>query len=108
MNDRQTLTDQAEKQSSNQVDFYSPITATRGDRYEIKVVGHLDEQWSAWLGGLEITHLREGTTLLSGLIPDQAALYGILIHIRDMGQQLLSLKRLEELENRGHDCGDLT
>jgi hypothetical protein len=52
-------------------------------RYVIRVKGHLDPFWQDWFENLVITHEREGTTLLSGHIRDQAALYGILIKMRE-------------------------
>ena len=70
-------------------------------RYVIRVKGHLDTFWQAWFENLLITHEREGTTLLSGPIKDQAALYGILIKMRDLGLTLLSLEAstpIEQLE----------
>lgn len=59
--------------------------------YEIKIKGHLDQQWSEWLGDLKITYDDEGNTLLSGHIVDQAALHGVLGQIRDLGMTLISL-----------------
>src|SRR5690348_8734337 len=48
-------------------------------QYQIHVKGHLDQQlWSNWLEGLIITHLENGESLLSGVLADQAALYGVL------------------------------
>ncbi len=60
-------------------------------RYVIRVKGHLDPFWQEWFEHLAITHERDGTTLLSGPIRDQAALYGILIKMRDLGLILLEL-----------------
>ncbi len=60
-------------------------------RYVIRVKGHLDTFWQARFENLLITHERDGTTLLSGPIRDQAALYGILCKMRDLGLTLLSL-----------------
>ncbi len=59
--------------------------------YEIKIKGHLDAQWSEWLGDSKITYDDEGNTLLYSHIPDQAALHGILAQIRDSGMTLISL-----------------
>ena len=59
--------------------------------YEIKIKGHLDEQWSEWLGDLAITHDEEGNTLLSGRVVDQAALHGIMAQIRDLGLTLMAI-----------------
>ncbi len=65
-------------------------------RYEIEVEGYLDERWSEWFGELEIAHTEANgeVTILTGEIPDQAALYGMLGKMRDLGLVLLSVKRL--------------
>jgi len=62
-----------------------------GIEYEIKIKGHLEKHWSDWLGGLEISHDIQGNSLLTGIVPDQAALHGILAQIRDLGLTLISL-----------------
>jgi hypothetical protein len=61
-------------------------------RYRIRVKGHLDTFWQAWFENLSITHDGDGTSLLSGPIRDQAALYGLLIKLRDLGLTLLFLE----------------
>jgi len=63
--------------------------------YEIKVKGHLDDRWSEWFDALSVTHDESGNTILSGPIPDQAALHGLLAKVRDLGLPLLSVKRVE-------------
>ena len=60
--------------------------------YEIKISGHLDTHWSQHFGGLALWHDVHGDTLLTGAIPDQAALHGILGQIRDLGLSLIWLK----------------
>jgi hypothetical protein len=59
--------------------------------YEIKIKGHLDPCWSDWFAGLKLTDLEEDGTLLSGLLPDQAALHGLLELVRDLNLTLISV-----------------
>jgi hypothetical protein len=60
--------------------------------YQIRVEGHLDLSWQEWFEGLELRHEASGTTLLIGVLPDQAALQGILLKISRLGLTLLSLE----------------
>jgi hypothetical protein len=62
-------------------------------KYEIRVQGQLDQQWSAWFEGLTISYDGEGNTILRGPLADEAALHGILIKVRDLALPLLALKR---------------
>jgi hypothetical protein len=61
------------------------------EHYEIKIRGHLDPHWSDRFGGLELTRLEGNETLLSGSLPDQAALHGLLERIRDLNLPLISV-----------------
>lgn len=61
--------------------------------YQIRIRGHLDDQWSDWFDGLKITLEDNGDTLLTGPIVDQAALYGMLKKVRDLGMPLLEVIR---------------
>ena len=64
-------------------------------RYEIRLRGRLDPSWSDWFDGLAVSPTGTGETLLRGLVVDQAALYGILLRLRDLSLELLSLRRLD-------------
>lgn len=66
--------------------------------YEVRVKRHISQDWSEWLEGMRITHTPEGETVLAGPIRDQAALFGMLIKIRDLGLTLVSLSRIESSE----------
>ncbi len=63
--------------------------------YQIRVEGHLGQQWMDWFDGLTITLEEDGDTLLTGPVTDQAALYGLLKKVRDLGMQLVSVSLLE-------------
>jgi hypothetical protein len=59
--------------------------------YRIIIKSHLDQRWSDWLAGLKITYLEGNETLLTGYLPDQAALHGLLERIRDLNIPLISV-----------------
>ena len=62
--------------------------------YKIRVQGHIGDSWSSWFEGMTIRHTEDGDTILRGTLPDEAALHGVLIKIRDLGLPLVSVKRL--------------
>jgi hypothetical protein len=64
------------------------------DRYRIRIRGHLDPAWSAWFDSLTLAQADDGTTELVGPLVDQAALFGLLARLRDLGATLLLIERL--------------
>ncbi len=60
-------------------------------RYEIRLKGHLDTRWADQFEHMRFTHASDGTTILAGPVVDQAALYGLLRKVRDLGLPLLSV-----------------
>jgi hypothetical protein len=64
-------------------------------RYELRVRGVLDPGWSVWLEGLEVTSDQAGHTTIAGPVADQAALHGLLAKVRDLGLELLSVRRID-------------
>lgn len=64
-------------------------------RYEIRLRGHLHSRWTAWFDGLSLTHESDGTTVMRGLVADQAALHGVLQKVRDSGLPLVSVTQVE-------------
>ncbi len=59
---------------------------------EITIKGLIDEHWSEWFEGLDITYLTGGETLLKGQVRDHAELYGLIAKLRDLGLQLVSVR----------------
>ena len=60
-------------------------------RYEIRIKGHLADRWSDSLAGLALTRDVAGTTLLAGVLSDQAALHGVLARLRDLALPIISV-----------------
>ena len=69
-------------------------------RYEIRVDSVLDGRWSQWFEGLQIEN-QGGETILSGTLPDQSALHGILDKVRDLGLSIITLQRLPPQQRGG-------
>jgi hypothetical protein len=63
--------------------------------YQIKVKSHLSSDWTDWFDGLTITPEEGGDTLLTGPVIDQAALYGLIKKVRDLGMILISLNPVQ-------------
>jgi len=70
--------------------------------YCIRVKGHLGPQWSEWFDQMTITLETDGTTTLSGPITDQAELHGLLVRVRDLGLELISVNQ----DDPGHNALD--
>jgi len=67
-----------------------------GKTYRIRIRSHLDLNWVSWFEGLHIQHTADGDTLLTGVMADQAALFGALMKIRDLGLTLISVVPVEQ------------
>ena len=62
--------------------------------YRIRIRGHLDPVWSTWFDSLTVTQVDDRTTELAGPLVDQAALFGLLARLRDLGATLLLVEHL--------------
>ena len=86
--------DRGAKMSKSMVSKQSAI-------YEIRIKGHLDQQRITVFENLSGIHRPDGETVLTGPMSDQAALYGVLNRLRDLGIPLVSVnQRLQEHETR--------
>jgi len=59
--------------------------------YQIKVKGHLDDTLASWFDDLTVSNKDNGDALLSGQLPDQAALQSVLNRISSLGLVLISV-----------------
>lgn len=64
-------------------------------RYRVRVASELDPGWAATLDGWQIVPAPAGATALERRAADQAAVYGLLLRLRDLGLVLLAVERLE-------------
>ena len=71
--------------------------------YEIRLKGYLDNRWADQFEHMSFTHASDGTTILAGPVVDQAALYGLLRQVRDLGLPLLSVMLIDPKQADGPD-----
>jgi hypothetical protein len=64
---------------------------------------HLDTRWTAWFDGLSLTHESDGTTVIHGLVVDQAALHGLPSKVRDLGLPLIAVMQVDPKQANGPD-----
>jgi hypothetical protein len=69
-------------------------------KYEIRLDGSLDDGWTAWFDGMQITNEPDGVTVIAGVVADQAALHGLLAKVRDLGLPLSSVRRIDAEPDR--------
>lgn len=70
--------------------------------YEIRIEARLDAQWQDWFDGMSVGLEADETTLLSGPVPDQPALYGLLRMVGDLGLTLVSVTLLQDSHNQNN------
>lgn len=56
------------------------------------------DRWQNWFEGLQITQEPGGTSLLTGPLPDQPALFGVLDKLHRLNLRLTSLTVEEQAE----------
>ncbi len=67
---------------------------------EIHVKGKLDPSWSDWFGELEIDETMEDETVLTGQLPDMAAVYGVISRLGSLVLPLVSVACINESNGR--------
>jgi hypothetical protein len=69
------------------------VAENEANEYEIRVSGHLASRWAEWFDGMTLTAGPDGTSVISGMVPDQSALHGLLRKLGDLGVPLVSVTR---------------
>ena len=72
-------------------ELYTKTDPNEPMTYQIRIGGHLGREWTDWFEGLTIALEDNGDTLITGPVIDQAALFGLLKKVRDLGMTLLSV-----------------
>jgi hypothetical protein len=85
-----------ESTSDNQSAQNDQSPRSGGGFYEIHVKGHLNNNWSDWLDGLEMKLLDNGEMILFGPIVDQAALLGVLNKLNRLNLTILSVNETKK------------
>lgn len=71
------------------------MASSIGYQVQVRIQGELAPAWwSGVFADLAIEAEPDGTTLVSGELPDQAALHGLLTAIRDRGLTLVSVETI--------------
>ena len=81
----------------------SPEDHHEPECYEIRLKGHLDDRWADQFEHMRFGHASDGTTILTGPVVDQAALYGLLRKVRDLGLPLLAVNLVDPKQANGPD-----
>ena len=68
-------------------------------KFQIKIKGHLNQQWEEYFQGMTISY-EEDSTILTGHLADEAQLHGVLNTIRDLNLKLISVKPINEKKIR--------
>ena len=73
-------------------------------RFEIVLCSFLPPDWAVVIDYLEVNSRPDGNTVLTVEIQDQAALYGLLMSLRDWGLTLVSVNRISDEGNKNREA----
>ena len=67
--------------------------------YKIRIRGRISEGWASWFEAMTVQECAGGDTIITAALPDQTALHGLLMVIRDLGLTLLEVKCIDPDSN---------
>ena len=79
----------------------APSVARTTRTFEVRVERHLGPAAAALFPEFEVRHASDGSTVLTGALPDQAALHGVLARVRDLGLVLIEVRQVDADEGAG-------
>jgi hypothetical protein len=74
----------------------------RGGRYRIVLRGEVGDRFG--FEGMRLER-QSGTTVLTGVVPDQAALVGLVERVQDLGLELVSIQPADAAEESPGETG---
>lgn len=72
----------------------------------IRIKGEVDKNWAEWFEGFQLSYHEPDETILTGLVADQAAFYGLIGKLRDLGLVLLSVNSSEQPHPVNYENGE--
>lgn len=64
--------------------------------YRLCLQGRVSASWQDWLKDFTVEHTEQDQTVVTGIVRDQAALFGLLSFVRDLGVPLVSVEFIQE------------
>ncbi|MEM9775711.1 MAG: hypothetical protein AAF902_14105 [Chloroflexota bacterium] len=71
-------------------------SSTESMTYQIRLSGHLPPNWGDWFDQANVLQNENGETALVCEVSDQAALFGLLKRVRDLGLPLISVEQVKD------------
>ena len=73
--------------------------------FEVRVERRLGPASAALFPEFAVRHESDGSTVLTGVLPDQAALHGALARVRDLGLELIEVRLVDAGDGVGGTVG---
>lgn len=86
-----------------------PVAAAFPSDYELRVSGRISTHAATWFEGMTLTVDETTTppqTIIRSHLVDQAALYGLISRVRDLGLTLLAIARVEQKHDAQMDIDE--